>query len=132
MYLRILLLITKSVKANIPKESLRNVLSPSPRGLSCDNEFDKISSSVRVNSPVQAHSEESRACMAVIDDLLNTIKEIKAFQNEYPNLPAAQASVLRWKHIELMDELQRLRAFQENREHVSFLPSHMWRKLHGV
>ena len=39
---------TRSVKANIPKESLRNVLSPSPRGLSCDNEFDKISSSVRV------------------------------------------------------------------------------------
>ena len=61
--------------------------------------------------------------MAVIDDLLNTIKEIKAFQNEYTNLPAALASVLRWKHIELMDELQRLRAFQENREHVSFLPS---------
>ena len=74
----------------MPEESLRNVFSPVPRGLSCDKEFDKMSSFVRINSPVQAPSEESRACMAVIDDLLNTIKEIKAFQNEYPNLPAAK------------------------------------------
>ena len=122
----------RSVAVYRPIESSRTFFSPNPQGPSCDQDFNQISSSVSINSPTQASTEEFRACLAMMEGLSNTIKEVKDFQNTHPNLPGAQARALQWKLFRLEDELHRLRAIQDNQEHVSTLPSLRWRRLHGV
>ena len=122
---------TRSVANNKPVESFRSFFLANPRGLSCDQDFDEISSSVNLNLPTQAFTEEYKARLARIEELSKLIEEIQEFQSSHPNLPSAQADALRLKFYELKDERLRLKwnqAFQGSHEYISILPDPRWRK----
>ena len=101
---------TRSVSNNKPIESFRSYFLSNPRGLSCDQDFDEISSSVNLNLPTQAFTEEYKARLARIEELSKLIEEIQEFQSSHPNLPSAQADALRLKFYELKNEFYRLKA----------------------
>ena len=109
---------TRSVSNNKPIESFRSYFLSNPRGLSCDQDFDEISSSVNLNLPTQAFTEEHKARLAGIEELSKLIEEIQEFQNSHPNLPEAQASALRSKLWDLRDEhlKRQINLLQEQQE----------------
>ena len=101
---------TRSVAINKPVESFRTFFRANPRGLSCDQDFDEISSSVSMNLPTQAFTEEYKARLARIEELSKLIEEVQDFQSTHPNLPSAQADALKLKFYGLKNEFYRLKA----------------------
>ena len=101
---------TKSVAINKPVESFRTFFRANPRGLSCDQDFDEISSSASMNLPTQAFTEEYKARLARIEELSKLIEEIQDFQSTHPNLSSAQADALKLKFYGLKNEFYRLKA----------------------
>ena len=101
---------TRSVAINKPVESFRTFFRANPRGLSCDQDFDEISSSASMNLPTQAFTEEYKARLARIEELSKLIEEIQDFQSTHPNLPSAQADALKLKFYGLKNEFYRLKA----------------------
>ena len=101
---------TRSVANNKPVESFRTFSLSNPKGLSCEQDFDRISSTANLNLPTQAFTEEYKARLARIEELSKLIEEIQEFQSSHPNLPSAQADALRVKFYELKNEFYRLKA----------------------
>ena len=95
---------TRSVANNKPVESFRTFFLSNPRGLSCEQDFDRISSSANLNLPTQAFTEEYKARLAGIEELDKLIEEVPEFQRSHLNLPEAQASALLSKLWDLRDE----------------------------
>ena len=101
---------TRSVANNKPVESFRTFSLSNPKGLSCEQDFDRISSSANLNLPTQAFTEEYKARLARIEELSKLIEEIQDFQSTHPNLPSAQADALKLKFYGLKNEFYRLKA----------------------
>ena len=101
---------TRSVANNKPVESFRTFSLSNPKGLLCEQDFDRISSSANLNLPTQAFTEEYKARLARIEELSKLIEEIQDFLSTHPNLPSAQADALKLKFYGLKNEFYRLKA----------------------